>query len=207
MTTEPSSLEELYEQSALMASSSSPAFPASADVNKRIGVMRGNITDVGLDAIVNAANQSLLVGGGVDYAIHRAAGPQLLEECAGIGGCPTGEARITRGYNLRAKHVIHTVGPVYYLVDDPAALLGNCYRNTLELAVQKNVKSLAFSCISTGVYGFPSRKAAKVACETVRKFMDGHDGKKLSRVVFVTFEQRDLDAYYAVIPEYFPPPN
>ncbi|KAK7421856.1 hypothetical protein QQZ08_009733 [Neonectria magnoliae] len=198
-------LTELYQQAVLSAPSSAAVYPASSSINDHVGLIRGDITRLRLDAIVNAANSSLLGGGGVDGAIHRAAGRQLKAECATLGGCPTGEARITKGYELPAERVIHTVGPQYHHDEDPTALLRSCYQNSLELAVREGVRSVAFSAISTGVYGFPSLAAAKVACDTVRQFLDGSDGHKLMRVVFVTFEQKDVDSYEAMIPKYFPP--
>ncbi|KAI5457128.1 LRP16 family protein [Mariannaea sp. PMI_226] len=197
-------LPELYER-ALLKPASSALFPANDAINRRVGIFRGDITRLKLDAIVNAANESLLGGGGVDGAIHRAAGRQLVRECESIGGCPTGEARITAGYNLPAKHVIHTVGPRYALDHNPEDLLRSCYQKTLELAVSSGVRTLAFSGISTGIYGFPSDGAAKIACETVRKFLESSDGDKILRVVFVTFMDKDVEAYNSAIPKYFPP--
>ncbi|PFH57907.1 hypothetical protein XA68_14428 [Ophiocordyceps unilateralis] len=160
-----------------------------------------------VDAIVNAANSSLLGGGGVDGAIHRAAGPELVQECSRLDGCPTGQARITAGYDLPAKHVIHTVGPVYSHGDPGKSdrLLRDCYRKSLELAAQSGVRTVAFSCISTGVYGYPSRDAAEAACETVRDYLEKDTGA-IETVVFVTFEEKDRDAYQATLPIYFPPP-
>jgi O-acetyl-ADP-ribose deacetylase (regulator of RNase III) len=193
-------LPELYELSVLKATSTA-LFSANPDINRRIGFFRGDITRLKLDAIVNAANSSLLGGGGVDGAIHRAAGRRLVAECEKIdGGCPTGEARITHGYELPSKHVIHTVGPKYYYDPEPEELLRSCYEKSLELAVKSRVTTLAFPGISTGVYGYPSVGAAEVACETVRKFLEGKDGSKIMRVVFVTFEQKDVDAYEAALP-------
>jgi O-acetyl-ADP-ribose deacetylase (regulator of RNase III) len=160
----------------------------------RIVVVAGDITKLAVDAIVNAANESLLGGGGVDGAIHRAAGPQLLEECRKLGGCPTGEARITRGYNLPAKYVIHTVGPIWdgggY---NENQLLANCYRNSLALAQQHDVRTIAFPAISTGVYGFPLRRATKIAVREVQQFLSSHPIPQT--VTFVCFGEEALEAY------------
>ncbi|KAF7544889.1 hypothetical protein G7Z17_g9602 [Cylindrodendrum hubeiense] len=200
-------LTDLYQKSLLKAASPSSiptGYLANSTINDHVGLIRGDITRLRLDAIVNAANSSLLGGGGVDGAIHRAAGTQLVKECATLGGCPTGEARITHGYDLPAKRVIHTVGPKYFYDEGPESLLRRCYQNSLELAVREGVRTIAFSAISTGVYGYPSLDAAEVACETVRRFLDGDDGDKLVRVVFVTYEQKDVDAYNALLPKYFP---
>lgn len=151
-----------------------------------------------VDAIVNAANTSLLGGGGVDGAIHRAAGPRLLEECRGLGGCGTGEARLTGGYELPAKYVIHTAGPVWHGGGGKEAeLLRNCYWNSLELARQKGLKSIAFPCISTGVYGYPPEAAASVAVKTAGEFLK-KTGYKIE-VIFCCYSQADLDIYAALL--------
>ena len=150
----------------------------------QIKIIKGDITRLSCDAIVNAANSTLLGGGGVDGAIHRAAGPELLAECRTLGGCKTGQAKITRGYNLPARFVIHTVGPIYY--DHPPiqaeALLTSCYENSLKLAKENNLKSGAFPLISAGVYGYPQREAIKVAIETMKLHKDDFD--ELTLVLF-----------------------
>ncbi len=159
-----------------------------------IEIFKGDITKLKVDAIVNAANSSLLGGGGVDGAIHRAAGPKLLEECRKLNGCKTGEAKITKGYNLPANFVIHTVGPVWnsgnYNEDE---LLTNCYLNSLKLAVENKIKSIAFSAISTGVYGFPSERAAQIAIKTVKKFLQAE--KSIQKIIFVCFDDTTWEMY------------
>src|SRR4051812_6376174 len=160
-----------------------------------ITLHRGDITtDADVDAIVNAANASLLGGGGVDGAIHRAAGPELLEECRTLGGCPTGEARITRGYNMPAKFVIHTVGPVWHGGDhNEDELLANCYRNSLKLAIENGVKTIAFPAISTGVYSFPLERATRIAVRAVREFLQSH--LEIEQVIFACFGSEALHTY------------
>jgi O-acetyl-ADP-ribose deacetylase (regulator of RNase III) len=167
-----------------------------------IEVLQGDITKFAADAIVNAANSSLMGGGGVDGAIHRAGGPAILEECRRIvakqGGCKTGEAVITTAGRLPAKFVIHTVGPVWNGGHrGEAEKLGNCYRNSLQLAVENGCKTVAFPCISTGVYGYPIAEAAKVAVATVKAFLEENEG--LERVVMVCFDAENHKAIQAVL--------
>jgi len=157
-------------------------------------IIRADITTLQVDAIVNAANSSLLGGGGVDGAIHRAAGPQLLQACKQLHGCPTGEAKITKGYQLPARFVIHTVGPVWHGGSQgEALLLASCYRRSLELADANQVKTIAFPAISTGVYGYPIHEATAIAIQTVKDYCSGDT--KIEKVIFCCFSDRDLSIY------------
>jgi len=161
---------------------------------ERMEAVQGDITRMKVDAIVNAANRTLLGGGGVDGAIHRAAGPELRQECATLGGCETGQAKITKGYRLPAKHVIHTVGPVWRGGKrNEDQLLADCYRNSLRLAVENGAKTVAFPAISTGVYGFPPDRACRIAVRTVREFLSGEPG--IEKVYFVCFDAGTYDLY------------
>ncbi len=166
---------------------------------QRIEVVKGDITELPVDAIVNAANSRLAGGGGVDGAIHRAAGPDLLKECATLGGCPTGSAKITGGYNLPAKYVIHAVGPVWHGGNrNEPVLLAGCYRRSLELAVENNVRSIAFPAISCGVYHFPIDQAARIAVNEVATFLESNNS--LEKVIFVCFDdtiQKAIEAELA----------
>ena len=168
----------------------------------RIRLVQGDITKLDCDAIVNAANRTLLGGGGVDGAIHRAAGPELLEECKTLGGCETGQAKTTKGYRLKAKWVIHTVGPVWrggaHSEDE---LLASCYRNSLREASRVGAKTVAFPAISTGAYGFPLERATRIAVREVARYLREHD--EIDQVVFCCFTERDLEVYRKVCDQEF----
>lgn len=164
----------------------------------RIEIFKGDITKQKVDAIVNAANTKLLGGGGVDGAIHRAAGKELLAECKTLGGCKTGEAKITKGYNLPAKYVIHTVGPVWSGGNrNEDELLANCYRNSLRLAIENGVKTIAFPAISTGVYNFPLERATKIAVNEVKKFLSNNGS--FEKVLFVCFDEGTYNVYEEIL--------
>lgn len=172
------------------------------DVKDRIEILKGDITKQEVDAIVNAANTSLLGGGGVDGAIHRAAGPELLEETKKIGGCPTGEARVTRGYLLPAKWVIHTVGPIWKGGgSNEDHLLANCYKNSLRAAKDLGVKTIAFPSISTGAYRFPLKRATQIAMKETKSFLESDE--TLSKVLFVCFGDEVYQTYREVFREVF----
>ncbi len=165
---------------------------------ERIKVFKGDITKLEVDVIVNAANTSLLGGGGVDGAIHRAAGSDLLKECEALGGCKTGNSKITKGYNLPVKFVIHTVGPVWHGgKSNEEELLANCYRTSFELATENNIKSIAFSCISTGVYRFPKERAANIAISAVKELLERN--RSIESVIFVCFDDENFMIYQRLL--------
>ena len=167
---------------------------AKRDWAERIEIIQGDITKLPVDAIVNAANSSLLGGGGVDGAIHAAAGRQLLEECRSLGGCSTGEAKITKGYRLPARHVIHTVGPVWHGGKaGEEELLVACYRNALALAERHSLRTVAFPSISTGAFGFPVQRASRIALAAIKSFLE--QSGTLAKVTVVCFDRRTMDCY------------
>jgi O-acetyl-ADP-ribose deacetylase (regulator of RNase III) len=162
--------------------------------SERVELIRGDITNLNVDAIVNAANNSLLGGGGVDGAIHKAAGPDLYKECESLKGCTTGQAKITKGYKLKAKHIIHTVGPVWYggYRDEPD-LLASCYQSTLNLAKENKIKTIAIPGISTGIYGFPKDLAAIIAINETKRFINKHPYPR--KVIFVAYDDDSFETY------------
>jgi O-acetyl-ADP-ribose deacetylase (regulator of RNase III) len=173
----------------------------------RVSLFQGDITKLRVDAIVNAANRSLLGGGGVDGAIHTAAGPKLLDECRTLNGCETGASKITKGYNLPARHVIHTVGPIYSekFKEEKAEQLASCYRTSLEVAAENEIRHIAFPSISTGIYCFPIKDATRIALGTTRTFLESEQGRQIENVIFVVWSDLDKAVYESILPEIFPP--
>ncbi|KAK9453733.1 A1pp-domain-containing protein [Dipodascopsis uninucleata] len=201
-----STIATLYRNGILKAARMTPRYPASAQLNNKISIYQGDITHLKVDSIVNAANNALGDGSGVNGAIHMSAGPDLDRECMKLNGCSTGDAKITKGYLLPASHVIHTVGPVYYGHDPQEAerLLKSCYSRSLEVAMENGLHSIAFSSISTGIFGYPIQSAASVAISTVREFLDNRPDCELDRVIFVLFSNKDVEIYKKTIPTIFP---
>ncbi|EPS27082.1 hypothetical protein PDE_02023 [Penicillium oxalicum 114-2] len=198
-------------RSGFLAKVDSERMPVQS-LNDTVSLVCSDITKLKVDCIVNAANRSLLGGGGVDGAIHRAAGNELVKECATLNGCATGDAKITSAYNLPCEKVIHTVGPIYNAErrkdrERSEQLLRSCYRRSLEVAVENNMKSIAFSAISTGVYGYPGKKAAAAASDEVRNFLERPENShKLERVIFCNFQEKDQMTYERIIPSVFQKP-
>ncbi|KAI0671409.1 A1pp-domain-containing protein [Trametes maxima] len=201
-------LRELYKVGVLKAAEgTSVRYSSKPALLDRVSLYQGDITRLDVDSIVNAANRSLLGGGGVDGAIHAAAGPSLLDECRGLNGCDTGDAKVTKGYDLPARHIVHTVGPVYSStnVDVKAQQLASCYKTSMQKAVDTGSKHIAFPSISTGIYGYPIKDATHIALDVVRQFLDSQDGDKLERTIFVVWSDTDKHVYETLIPLYFPP--
>ncbi|KAI9592436.1 A1pp-domain-containing protein [Syncephalis fuscata] len=195
-------LVALYRQGLLSSPAEDPHFRPDRHFLDKISLIQADITTLDVDAIVNAANNMLIGGGGVDGCIHRAAGPGLLRECRTLDGCLTGDAKITAGYQLPAHHVIHTVGPVG---EDPEALT-SCYFKSLELMKKEQLRTIAFSSISTGVFGYPILPATHVALNTVRQWIQETGNRDLvDRIIFCVFSSRDHNVYLEQIPKYFPP--
>jgi O-acetyl-ADP-ribose deacetylase (regulator of RNase III) len=203
------SLTTLYDQGKLSAIEAAapaawqPVYAPNPRLNARIALVRHDITRMQVDGIVNAANEALLGGGGVDGAIHRGAGGQLLDACLRLNGCKTGDAKITDGFNLPARKVIHTVGPVYYRMGDKkraAELLRSCYRRSLEVGAQNGLKSLVFCPIATNIYGYPNEEAAEIAISEVRRYFQEGNGGNYNMVVFTNILDVDYEPYLDVLP-------
>jgi len=202
------SLRSLYSKKVLVpAAADKLRFKPSPKLIDRVYLHQGDIAKLQVDAIVNAANKSLLGGGGVDGVIHAAAGRGLLEECRTLKGCETGQAKITKGYKLPAKHVIHAVGPIYHssVATEVAAELASCYRVSLDLTISNQLSSVAFCAISTGIYGYPIVDATHIALNEVRTYLEHLTEDKAIQVIFVVWSDKDKEVYENLIPLYFPP--
>lgn len=193
-------ISALYRSGKLRPSPKEDLPTPTQQYNDKISTIQADITKLQIDAIVNAANRGLRGGAGVDGAIQRAAGPQLLEECATLGGCETGSAKITGAYKLPCKKVIHAVGPIFSSIEKSEPLLRGCYRKSLSLAVENDCKTIAFPAISTGVYGYPSEDAARAAVREVYSFLKRPEGQKLEKIIFCNFMDKDVEAYAEVLP-------
>ncbi|XP_013783636.1 uncharacterized protein LOC106467805 isoform X2 [Limulus polyphemus] len=192
---------DYYKNKCLQKDSDTSSGLVQHGINKKISLFIGDITALEIDAIVNAAKKSLRGGGGVDGAIHRAAGPSLLEECIALGGCNTGDAKITGGYKLPAKYVIHTVGPIG---ENPESLR-SCYLKSLDQLLENKLESVAFPCISTGVYGYPNDKAAEVALKAIKEWLETDDNiSKVQCIMFCLFLEKDVKVYEELMQQYFP---
>ncbi|KAG7176555.1 ADP-ribose glycohydrolase MACROD1-like [Homarus americanus] len=174
-------------------------YKVDSDLNKKISLFIGDITTLEIDAVVNAANNSLRGGGGVDGAIHKAAGGMLYQECQSLNGCDTGDAKITGGYYLPARYIIHTVGPT----GEKPAMLESCYRRALQTAIENNIRTVAFPCISTGVYGYPNESAVKVVLPIIRTMLEANRDK-FDRIIFCLFLSVDINLYHKLLPVFFP---
>ncbi|KAH9945006.1 A1pp-domain-containing protein [Epithele typhae] len=199
-------LRELYTRGVLKPAKVAPRHAPRAALLDRVSLFQGDITTLDIDCIVNAANRSLLGGGGVDGAIHAAAGPSLLEECRKLNGCETGDAKITGGHDLPARHIIHTVGPIYssYKKEEKAEQLASCYKTSLQLVVASSLKHVAFPSVSTGIYGYPIKDATHIALNVARGYLDTPEGDKLDRTIFVVWSDADKLVYESLLPHYFP---
>jgi O-acetyl-ADP-ribose deacetylase len=194
------SVAQLYHSKDIKASDIEDLPTPNQDFNNKVATIQYDITKLEVDAIVNAANKSLLGGGGVDGAIHRAAGRGLYDECRTLNGCETGASKITDGYDLPAKKVIHTVGPVYHNDEESEPYLRGCYKSSLELAVEHGCKSVAFSAISTGIYGYPGTTAAKIAVGETLNFLRSSAGNQIDKIIFCNFLDKDVRIYSKTLP-------